>query len=694
MKTNSQYEMLEKRVELKEDLDIKKVMKKKDSRKWSKYLPKRKFNSLGEMAFVTIRRFGDRTAIRWFDDDEIKELTYKELGFHIINTFHGLRALGISQHDHVAICSKTSPYWTLTDIALQSLGAVSIAIYPSLKPKEMKYILNDSESKCILVDTQDNLEKILSIESEVPTLQYIIVSELFDEKLKKDNVLGFKEFIGKGLDYAVDNPASIDDAISKVREEDLASLIYTSGTTGIPKGVMLTHRNFLSDALLSSSVVLTSIKGEKPWEQDLCCVMPYSHSFGRCVDEYCPILMGASMNMVHEYDPDLIRRAFEEFKPTFMCGIPYLYQKIYNIVLDEVAQYPKMIQNIVAGVIENGRTFFKLWEAGEKIPFKVKLRQNFTAKLVGRIVNKKIGGRWKGMISGSAKLSREVMYFFNTLGFLMAEGYGLTESSPVTHLLRTEFNSDFRPNFNKKINPYDKIGTIGPPIEIPNSPYENIEQKLDPDTGELLIKGPMIMKGYWKKPELTSLAIDDDGWLHTGDIAEIDEDGYVTIKGRAKVVIKLMTGKMISPAAVENLITPASRMIGQFILAGDDSRKYLTAIIVPYQEPLKKYADEHGIKYTTWREIITNEEIQKVLENEISSFLKDTSNYARPKKFLISSKVIDESQYVTPTYKFKRKTLMEDLQKDIDKLYDSDKTFVIIEDRMTDFYDQGMIISG
>ena len=322
------------------------------------------------------------------------------------------------------------------------------------------------------------------------------------------------------------------------------------------------------------------------------------------------------------------------------------------------------------------------------------MRQNFTAKLIGRVIKKKIGGRWKGMISGSAKLSKEVMYFFNTLGFLMAEGYGLTEASPVTHLLRSEYNSDFRPGFYKKVNEYDKIGSIGPPLNVLNSPYEPMEQKLDPDTGELLIKGPQVMQGYWKKPELTKLAIDDDGWLHTGDVATIDEDGYVYITGRAKVIIKLMTGKMISPAAVENLVTPASRIIGQFILTGDDSRKYLTAIIVPYQEPLKKYADEHGIAYNSWSDIIRNKEIQSVLEQEIKKFLKDTADYMRPKKFLLSSKVFDEDRYVTPTYKFKRSQLMDDIKDDLDNLYNSNETFVVMESRMTDFYDQGMIISG
>lgn len=674
-------------------------------KRWSKYLPKVRYNNLVEMIFASIKKYGKKTSIRWFEDDgTIQSLSYEELGLKIKSVFYALNALGFKKQDHIAICSETSRIWVYADLGIQALGCVTVAIYPSLKPKEILYILKDSESKAIFVDTQENLAKVLSIEKEIPDLRYIIAIDPFDESLRNSKVISFNELLSDGFKelniretFGIENdtlgPDTFNNSIKNIKEDDLASLIYTSGTTGIPKGVMLTHKNFLSDAVAGISVALTLKKGVKPWEMEFCAIMPFSHSFGRCVDEYCSFFIGATMNIVGEYDPEKIRRAFEEFKPTIMCGIPYLYQKIYNIILDELAAYPKLIVNIVNKVIANGKEYYTNKGLGKKNKFGVKLRQKTTAKLVGKVITKKLGGRWQLMVSGSAAISKDLIYFFNTLGINMIEGYGLTETSPVTHLLRTEYNSDFRPNFNKKIDIFSKIGTIGPPIEIVDNPYENIQQKMDPLTGELLIKGPMVMKGYWKKPELTAKAIDENGWLHTGDIVKIDEDGYVKIEGRSKIVIKLSTGKMISPASIETLITPTSKIIAQFILVGDDTKKYLTAIVVPYQQPLKEYADKNNIEYNSWKDLIRNNKILDKIKEEVNNLTKDVVEFSRPKKFLISSAAFTSEKYTTPTYKFKRNAIFEDLKNDIDKLYETNQDFLIVEDRLTDFYDQSLIIS-
>ena len=305
---------------------------------------------------------------------------------------------------------------------------------------------------------------------------------------------------------------------------------------------------------------------------------------------------------------------------------------------------------------------------------------------------KNFGGRLKLMVSGSAAISPELMVFFNMFKFNLIEGYGLTETSPVTHMLRTSHNSNYHPKINKSIDEYTQLGSIGPTIDIEDNPYEPVEQKLTPE-GELLIRGPMVMKGYWQKPKLTEAALDKDGWLYTGDLAEIDENGYVRIKGRAKVVVKLQTGKMISPAAVENLIVPASRKIAQIILLGDDTRKYLTCIVCPYWEPLKKVADDKRLDYTDFGDIVKHSEIQEIIKNEVYDLLEEVSDYMTPKKFLISCKDFRaEEEYLTPTYKFKRNKICEDLKDWIDKLYADTADCIVIEDRITDFYDQSLII--
>ena len=665
--------------------------------KWNKYLPLVRYKNLSEMVLATIKSNKNRTAMRWFNRTNglVQSITYEELGTIIKLVFYGLKHLGFNKDDHIAICSETSPEWVFADLGIQALGGVSVSIYPTLKPKEILYILKDSESIAIFVDNQENLEKVLSITNELDYLNYIVVVQPIEASLreKSNKIISFEELLNFGAEYHDKDPMLFGSTISQTNEDDLASLIYTSGTTGVPKGVMLTHKNFLSDSVMSVSVAMTLKKGIKPWLHDFLALMPYAHSFGRCVGEYCPLLVGAKIDIVSGYNPQMIRQAFEEFKPTIMCGIPYLYQKLYNIILDEVSKYPKIVANLVNKVIANGRVYFENKRLGKKNKFSVSLRHKMLGKVVGKKIKKKLGGRWELMISGSAAISLELLSFFNTLGINLIEGYGLTETSPVTHLLRTDFNSDFRPNFRKKIDVYRKAGTVGPPIEIPNNVYENIEQKLDSITGELLLKGPMVMKGYWKKPEFTTEAIDKEGWFHTGDIAEIDDDGYVKIKDRCKVIIKLGTGKMISPAAVESLITPTSKIIAQFMLVGDDSRNYLTAIVVPYQESLKKFARERSVKYETWMDLIYNKEVQNRIKEEINVLTKDVAEFSRPKKFLISCAAFTTERYITPTYKFKRKAVFEDLKNEIDKLYACEDDFYICADRLTEFYDQSMIIT-
>ncbi|MHA1335035.1 MAG: AMP-dependent synthetase/ligase [Promethearchaeota archaeon] len=663
--------------------------------KWNKYLKIQKYENIAQMVLGTISKFDNKVAMRWFGEDgeSIKEVSYNELKNLMMHVFGGLRDLGFQKSDFIALCSHTRAEWIIADLGIQSLGGVNVAIYPTLKPKEILYILNDSGAKAIIVDTQENLEKIISIKNELPSLQKIIVIDDFDPSFKNEWVLSLDELMKKGKEYCDKNPDAFENSVSNIGEEDLASLIYTSGTTGIPKGVMLTHKNFLSDAYLSISVAATLRKNEKPWEMDFLSLLPLAHSFGRCVNEYCVLYVGATMNIVERLDPTMIRKAMEKFRPMIIVGIPYLFQKIYNIILEEVEKLPKVAQKVFRKAESMGRRYAEYKMRGEKPPFGLRFKYTIIGNLVRNVLKKNFGGRLKLMISGSAAISRELMIFFNMFKFNLIEGYGLTETAPVTHLLRTSHNSNYHPKINKKIDEYTMLGSIGPTIDIRDSPYEPVEQKLSPE-GELLIRGPMVMKGYWRKPKLTEQALDKDGWLHTGDLAEIDENGYVRIKGRAKVVIKLATGKMISPAAVESLVVPASRKIAQIVLIGDDTRKYLTCIVVPYQEPFKKFADENGIEYNSWKDLVYNKKIHELIKEEIYCCLEEVSDYMTPKRFLISCKdFCCEEDYLTPTYKFKRNKICEDLKHWIDKLYNGNEEVIVIEDRLTDFYDQSLIIS-
>lgn len=661
--------------------------------KWNKYLDTKEYANIPMMVLGTIEKYGKRTALRWFTEgDNFDSNTFNQLKDIMQSVFGGLRALGYKKSDMIALMCHTSKEWVYADLGIQSLGGVNVALYPTLKPREVHYILNDSGAKAVIVDTQENLEKILSVQPELPILRDIIVIEKYSLAQDKENVISFDRLLTMGEGYVKANPKEFLESIGQIEENDLASLIYTSGTTGVPKGVMLTHRNFLSDAFLSIQVCATLRPNEKPWEMDFLSLLPLAHSFGRTVNEYCVLYIGATMNVIEKLDPVKIRKGLEVFKPTLIVGIPYLFQKIYNIVGETVAAMPPKLQNIFKKTEALGRKWADFKMKGVKPPFGVSMKYALLGGVVRKVLMKKMGGKLKLMISGSAAIAKELLVFFNMFKFSCVEGYGLTETSPVTHLLRTAHNSNFSWSCHSKIDEYTKLGSIGPTIDVPNSPYERVEQKLTPE-GELLIRGPMIMKGYWNKPKDTEETIDKDGWLHTGDIAEIDTDGYARIKGRAKVILKLSTGKIISPAAVETLIVPKSRVIAQIVLTGDDRRNYLSCIVVPYQATLKKYAEQKGIPFQSWKDLVYNKEIQKVIKDDLMELTKDAADYLIPKRFLISCKDFRADEgYLTPTYKCKHAKIQKDLMPWVDKLYAGSDDFLVIEDRIMDWYDQSLII--
>ena len=656
----------------------------------------KKYNSIAEMVLDTIEMHENRICMRWWDDATCTKSSsrdYGQLRTIMQKCFGGLKSLGFQAGDHLAICAGTRPSWVYADLGIQALGASTTALYPSLKPKEMLYILKDSESKMIFLEGDKNLAKILEIWDELPDLRTVIIFDTIT--ISTDSrIISLADVLSRGEEFLSENPTSFIDSVNNIKPDTLSSIIYTSGTTGVPKGVMLTNNNFLSMAYMSISVIATMLGGnEKPWEMDFLTILPMSHSFGRGCDEYCVLYAGASMNFAGGFNPFSVKRSFEEFHPSILLSVPYFFQKIQNMVFDEVAALSPTIQKIFQKAVANGHLYITNLVEGKKNPFKVKFLHATLDNLIGKVVKKKLGGKIIGLISGSAKISTDLLIFFNALGINLTQGYGLTETSPVTHLGRTKFNSRFRPEFNDKIPFYEKIHTIGPPINVINCPYGEVQQKLS-ESGELLLKGPQIMPEYWRKPEMTKRAIDEEGWFHTGDLCKIDEDGYVTITGRAKLVIKLLTAKMISPAAIESLIVPTSKKIAQFLLAGDDTRKYLTCLVVPFQKPMQKYAEEHGIAYKTWKDLITHPEILQLIKQEILDLTKDVSEYARPKKFAISSAALTaEDEFITPSFKYKREKIFTKLKEAFDTLYAGKEEFLVIEERMTDFYDQSLIIA-
>ncbi|MFX0102614.1 MAG: AMP-dependent synthetase/ligase [Candidatus Hodarchaeota archaeon] len=651
------------------------------------------YNSIPELLLETVKYHGDRPYLRWRNEvGQVHEHKFKEVKKLAGQILGGLASLGIKSGDHVSIGSETRQEWVITDLGILSLGGVVTTIYPSLTAAQFQYILDDSETKIAFVDDKENLSKIIEVWPSLPKLEHvfyfdkIIEKDLFDLKAPKDKTFHIDWLLSKGEEYINNNPVAMEDSIAKIKDEDLASIIYTSGTTGVPKGVCLTHRNFLSNALCSE-IIRAIDRTRVPWEQNSLTFMPLSHVYARSSEEFLALYNGACICFAGGRSPAIIETGFKAFKPTLMAGIPYVYEKIYQQVLNKIKKYPEKMQKLFFKGLEFGKRYNNLLAEGKKPPLGMRIRYWIDNKLIYSRVHKELGGRLLGFVSGSARLSPELVEFFWALNVRIMDGYGLTETSPVTNVNRPIECSDFRSNWpaGKKIHPLAKLGSVGPPINFPESPYPDIEQKIA-DDGELLIRGPCVMKGYWKKPEETKAVLEDDGWLHTGDLGRIDEDGYLFITGRKKVIVKLSTGKMVAPAYVEEKIT-LSDLILQVILVGSE-RKYLTAFVVPDQKGIKNLANERNIPYKNYQDLLQNQAILEAIKEEILEKSKNLAAYETIKKFAIFAQEFNEDDgYMTPTLKFKRNRILDDFKDIIDMLYASDKDYIIVDRRLVDFHE-------
>nr|MDO8087120.1 long-chain fatty acid--CoA ligase [Candidatus Sigynarchaeum springense] len=651
----------------------------------------KRFDSIGKMFQETVSTFGNRVFFKWRDDaNVVRQMTYLEVSDHVAAISGALASIGIQQGDRVTIFSETRPEWIYTDLGILSLGAITVTIYPTLTPPQAKYIIDDSDTRVIFVDSKENLEKVIELLPTLPTLEIIVIfdpmtaDEISKLKVPAGKIHALSGFLEMGRAYVKDHAGFPADRIALIKEDELSSIIYTSGTTGVPKGVMLTHRNFLSNAVTCSEIIKMIAPKIKPYEQNSLTFMPLSHVFCRCCEEFVAIYNGACLCFAMGRSPDLIESGFKVFRPRLMAGIPYIYEKVHKRIFEKVKGYPAKMQKIFADALDFGKAYNKILAAGQKPPLKMRLKRALFSSLVYKTVHKQLGGRLIGFVSGSAHLPEQIAEDFWALDIRIIDGYGLTETSPVTHFMRTLENSDFRPGFTKRIHPLAKLGSVGPPIEFPGNPYPNVEAKIAADE-EILIRGPNVMKGYWKLPEETRATIEPDGWLHTGDLGRIDEDGYLFITGRKKQIIKLSTGKMVAPASVEDkLIT--SEFILQVLIVGSE-QKYITAFIVPSQKAIKEFADQQGIPSVSYKELLRNEVVLQRIKKEIADKSTGLAGFETVKKFAVFGQEFNEQDgYLTPTLKCKASRILADFKDVVNQLYETDKDYIVVERKLVDYH--------
>lgn len=562
--------------------------------------------------------FKDKTDKKW------KSYTNSEIVQKVKLCAQFLIERGVQKNEKVALISTNCPQWNIVDIALQMIGAVCVPLYPTLSKNDYEYIFNDAQIKMAFIEGNIVYKKVEEIQGNNGLLKEIISFE----KIKELNCL---ETI---IDRVVIHEELLEQRIKNISECDLATIIYTSGTTGNPKGVMLSHKNIVSN--------ITAIKLDVPLKefQRSLSFLPLCHSFERTVFY---VYLANGIHIHYAESLDTIADNLKEVKPSYFTTVPRLLEKMYVKIIDHANTLPPIKKKLFYWALELGMEY----EQGKETEFYYGARLWIVRKLVFSKWKKALGGNIDFIFTGAAPFQPRLAKLFNAAGILVLEGYGLTETSPVLAL-------------NHKDSKKRKFGTVGLPLS-------GVEIKLAED-GEILAKGPNIMVGYYNQKKLTDEIIDMYGWFHTGDIGEWDTV-FLKITDRKKELFKTSGGKYIAPQAIENKMKE-SKYIEQIMIVGE-YKKHISALIVPSFFYLQTFAKEKKINYSSNSELINAKEVIKLLESEVNELNKQFGNWEQIKKIsLLANEWTVENGEFTPTLKPKRKVILEKYKSYIDKMYE------------------------
>ncbi len=573
-----------------------------------------RFKKGAAWADVTVNEFRD--TVRWFST--------------------GLRVLGVKPGDRVAILSENRPEWTMGDFAILTNCAVTVPIYPTLLGWQVEYILNDSGAVAVIVSTEEQLQKLLEIRPHCPHIHNIIVCDP-PNRTMPPGIMTFGQLTESGR--AEEQKAGrkrFDELARRPKSSDLATLVYTSGTTGNPKGAMLTHGNIASNVGATAHLIDLS-----PGEVALS-ILPLSHILERMADFF---YLYRGLTIAYAESVVKVGENLQEVKPDVFAAVPRLFEKMRARIMDNVATMPKVRQKMF---------HWALGVAAERLPYRVEhrkmplglhLRSTIADKTVFKKILDRLGGRVRFVISGGAPLSAELAAFFIGAGVEIFEGYGLTETSPVIAV-----------NTPAK----RRVGTVGTVIP-------GVEVHIAPD-GEILTRGPHVMQGYWNNPEATAQAIDGEGWFHTGDIGELDADGFLKITDRKKDIIINAYGKNIAPQPLEALLK-SSPYVGTPVLIGD-RRKFLVALIVPNFEKLERDAAAMGLTFASRKDLVANERVRGIFQTEIDRFNTNLDRQEKVRRFaLLADDFTIDNDEITPSLKVKRKMIDKRYKNLIDEMY-------------------------
>ena len=580
--------------------------------------------TIADMLPLAVQRFGDQPAQRFKVGEEWRDVSYAELGEVVREVSLGLVDLGLQPGDKVSILSHTRPEWTQACFGLLTAGCTLVTIYQTNSPEECQYVAGHSESRAIFVEDAEQLAKIREVRDELPDLEFVIVLDPSGADFG-DDAISLADVRGRGRGHDEDDYEA---RYSAVSPEDYCLYIYTSGTTGPPKGCLLTHANYraITDAIVNQGVI-------QPGDSTYL-FLPLAHAFAILI-QLATLDLGATIAYWSK-DPQEIIAELTQVNPTYFPSVPRMFEKIYTLATSAAGDPEKIRRSAELGVKVR-----QMRERGEEVP--AELQEAFDQAEEGLYKNVRalFGTNMRECVTGAAPIAPEILQFFYACGVPVMEGYGMTETATAATGNRPE---EFR------------FGSVG-------KPFEGVDVKIA-DDGEVLIKGPNIFKGYYKNEGATKEAL-EDGWLHTGDLGRVDEDGFLYITGRKKDIIITAGGKNITPANLENGLKQ-SRWVSQAVVVGD-KRPYLIALITLDPEELPAFAEQHGLEP---ERVHDSEEMQVEVQKIVDDVNSHVGNVEQIKRFeILPHDLSQETGELTPTLKVKRNVVHEKFAGEIDALY-------------------------
>ncbi|MGH3077081.1 MAG: AMP-dependent synthetase/ligase [Gaiellaceae bacterium] len=567
----------------------------------------------------------ERTAYLVEDGEDWRGVSWREADELVRAYANGLLARGVGKGDAFALLARNSLEWALLDFALARVGAVGVPIYASSAPKDVGYLLAHSEAVGVVCEDEEQLAKVEAVAGELPSLRHVVT------------FADLQALEAEGREHAEAHPSALDDASAAIDEKYLYTIIYTSGTTGPPKGCLLSHRNYYAMASIVDRMETTYYRDDDV----MLLYLPLAHNYGRLM-----LLLGAYVGFSIAFLPDPLRvgEALLQVRPTLLPSVPRVYEKVYAAVQARFAEATGVKRRLVDWALPVGREVRRLEAEGKPVPAGLRARHAVADRLVFAKVRERMGGRLRMPGSGGAPLAQEIAEFFDAIGVRITEGYGLTECTTAAATNRPDAV---------------RFGTVGQPL-----PGFEIEIAED---GEILLRSETVFQGYFKDPEATAKVLTPDGWLRTGDIGELDADGYLRITDRKKDILVTAGGKNVAPQNIENDFK-TSKYVSQALVVGD-RRPYVAALLTLDADEIGRWAAEQGIEGDV-ATLASDPRVRELLQTAVDDVNRERSRFEQVKRFVVLPRDFGmEHGEVTPTLKLRRRAVIENFQAEIDGLY-------------------------